>query len=277
MIIYNVNTLGKSPYYIGDLWTFKEETFLDYNPPVDVSNDADITLSGQEWSGRVSVTGTHRDIRTRSARDTNYIDGIDSIKAVLYADENDPSGATLTFTFDVNQDSPAKDFAKVPEGELMVMLYNARSLEIYQYYHMLDAYGAVQCKFYSALADDETTDDGRGWGVHAIARSEKRPLLDSFFEDEPGIKTYLDSVQLSDYDALSDVYVYRGNKMLSFKNDEEYRFPTSSDMYYYPTLNLSYPKKPAQRVESNTSFSVNSQANVSVMYDIFDESNLFVI
>ena len=65
--------------------------------------------------------------------------------------------------------------------------------------------------------------------------------------------------------------------MLGFKNDEEYRFPVSSDLYYYPTLNLAYPKRMGDFVDGNTSFAMNGAANTSVMYDIFNDGNLFVM
>lgn len=231
-------------------------------------------------AGEVKVTGTHRDIHTHSVRDSNHIDMIDGITVSMYAKEDDLANATLTFAFDVDQGAALRDFAKVPQGEIKVMLYNSKDLEIYQYYHMLDAYGAVQCKYYESLDDSkDQPDDGRGWGIYypKTRNDGLSSLTNSFFKDKSGLKTYLNSIQLSDYEALSDVYVYRGNKMLSFKNEESYRFPVSSDLYYYPTLNVSYPKKAANYVESNTSFAVNGSANTSVMYDIFDSRNLFVM
>jgi len=280
VIVYNADTLGKNPYYIGKLWDFIDEQELNYNKPIDDGNTADFETSCVISMGLVKVTGTHRDIHTHSERDTNHIDMIDRITAVMYAKEDDLANATLTFTFDVSQNAALRQFAKVPRGELKIMLYNNKDLEIYQYYHMLDAYGAVQCKYFESLDDKpDQPDDGRGWGIYYPKAQHVgvSSLTQSFFKDKSGLKTYLDSIQLSDYESLSDVYVYRGNKMLSFKNEETYRFPVSSDLYYYPTLNVSYPKKAANYVESNTSFAVNGSANTSVMYDIFNSRNLFVM
>lgn len=278
VIIYNVNSLGKSPYYMGDLWALRTNAELGYDEYVKNSDVADIQLSGQGSNGRFYASGTRSDVRRRGLYDTNRIDFISSVKAGLYAEEDDVANAALTLTFELEPGYLAGRFAKVPDGEIVVMLYNTKSLEIYQYYHMLDAYGAVQCKFYEYLIDDGISpDDGRGWGIYRVDWSGNRPAEDSFFKDESGLKTYLDSVRLEGYDALSDVYVYRGNKRLSFKNEETYRFPTSSDMYYYPTLNVSYPKVPAQFVESNTLFDTGSMADVSAMHGMFDESNIFVV
>jgi hypothetical protein len=87
----------------------------------------------------------------------------------------------------------------------------------------------------------------------------------SYFEDDSGLVTWLRDIELSAYDHLSDIYVLSGYKNLGFKYDEELRFATSSDLYYYPTMNLSYPKQAADYVQSGKLVSKSSTGELSVL------------
>ena len=95
-------------------------------------------------------------------------------------------------------------------------------------------------------------DDGRGWGIYYDpSKIDLDKYLDdtkSFIVDDSGLTTFLKDLELSDYNYLSDIYVLSGYKGLGFKYDEELRFAVSSDLYYYPTMNLSYPKQAADYV-----------------------------
>lgn len=130
------------------------------------------------------------------------------------------------------------------------MLYNTHDLTMFKYYHMLDAHGAVNCKYLSTLVEDTSLldKDHGSWGIvynkdKYAKYNELSDLLRSYYIDSSGGKNYLNDIELSDYDYLSDVYILQGNKRLSFKYDEELRFDLSNDLYYYPTLNLHYPTR----------------------------------
>ena len=77
MLVYNYNTLGKNPYYIGKLGSLTAETDMYYNDDVIDSNNADSEISVKMSGARVSVTGTHDKVGTRSVSDTNHLRNID--------------------------------------------------------------------------------------------------------------------------------------------------------------------------------------------------------
>ena len=102
-------------------------------------------------------------------------------------------------------------------------------------------------------------------------------------------REYLKDIELSNYRYLSDVYVLNtfngvpsplnplSSYRLSFKYDEELRyFVLSDDLYYYPSLNRKYPAKPGDYYNENK-FHVSNTENAAKLYDIFDQTNLFII
>ena len=52
----------------------------------------------------------------------------------------------------------------MPEGAINVALYNAYDLTMFKYYHMLDAHGAVNCKYLSSALDGYDVDN-YSWGI----------------------------------------------------------------------------------------------------------------
>jgi hypothetical protein len=99
----------------------------------------------------------------------------------------------------------------------------------------------------------------------------------SYFVDDAGLTTWLKEIELSDYRFLSDIYVLSGYEALGFKYDEELRFALSSDLYYYPTMNLSYPKQAADYVSYGKMVSKGTSGELSVLKKLFDVTNLFVV
>ena len=84
-------------------------------------------------------------------------------------------------------------------------------------------------------------------------------------------------IELSNYSYLSDIYALSGYKGLGFKYDEELRFDISSDLYYYPTMNLSYPKQAADYLSRNGLVGGSTSGQLSVLKSIYNRSNLFVL
>lgn len=99
----------------------------------------------------------------------------------------------------------------------------------------------------------------------------------SYVVDRNGLTTFLKDIELSDYSCLSDIYALRGYSGLGFKYDEELRFAVSSDLYYYPTMNLSYPKQAADYLNVNGVIGGSTSGALSVLKSIFNERNLFVL
>lgn len=273
MLVYNYNTLGKNPYYIGKLGSLKDETDMYYNDEVIDENNADAEISVKMSGARVSVTGTHDKVGTRSVTDTNHIRNIDRFTA-----QADLATGTLVFKFYFNAEN---EDVFVPKDCLRIMLYNTHDLTMFKYYHMLDAHGAVNCRYLSTLVEDIDEDYG-SWGIvynkdKYAKYNELSDLLRSYYVDPSGGKTYLNDIELSDYDYLSDVYILQGNKRLGFKYDEELRFDLSNDLYYYPTLNLHYPTRAVDFIAYGGAFSFASTGNAAAMADMFNCYNLFII
>jgi len=102
-------------------------------------------------------------------------------------------------------------------------------------------------------------------------------LMRSYYINESGGKTFLADIELSDYNALSDVYILKGNKHLSFKYDEELRFDLSNDLYYYPTLNISYPLRATDFIIHGGAFSLKETDSADILAHVFNEYNMFII
>lgn len=60
----------------------------------------------------------------------------------------------------------------------------------------------------------------------------------------------LSDVDFNDEDALSGAYVLKGWDRLHFKYDEQMIYDISSDLYYYPSVNIKYPYSPGTYLES---------------------------
>ena len=97
MLVYNCNTLGKNPYYIGKLGSLKDETDMYYNDEVIDENNADSDISANMSGIRVTVAGTHDKIGTRSITESNHIHNIDRFTA-----QADLDHGTLTLKFYFN-------------------------------------------------------------------------------------------------------------------------------------------------------------------------------
>ena len=153
ILVYNADTLGKNPYYVGQLSDFMSGAEIDfsYNEQLDAGNDAEQQTTAAVSNGDIRVTGTHRDIRTHGQSDSNRIDMVDRMTGRLYADSNDLQNATFMFRFYIDENAPLKEYAHIKIGSIKVVLYNDKDLEIYKYYHLLDAYGAVPCKYYESF------------------------------------------------------------------------------------------------------------------------------
>ena len=80
---------------------------------------------------------------------------------------------------------------------------------------------------------------------------------------------------LGQYEYLSDVYALKGRKRLSFKYSDDDAFAFDSENYYYPTLNVKYPKTMGDFITS-TSCQLEQAARTMDLSNTFDDGNLFV-
>lgn len=276
ILVYNKMTLGKEPYLICDLKTLAGQTKeLAYSDPDSELGEVSVIVPESERNEYYAV-GTPNSFSMKTKSDSNRFKNISKI--TISFDDSSPA-KTLSIKFYL-QDKSFPFF--IPEGHFVVLLHNPYDLTMFKYYHLFDAYGAVNCGFLATRPELlGIPDDGRGWGIYYDpSKMNLDKYLDntkSFVVDDAGLTTFLEDIELSDYSYLSDVYVLSGYKGLGFKYDEELRFAVSSDLYYYPTMNLSYPKQAADYVKDGKLISDSSSGILSVLKSIYDGTNLFVV
>lgn len=275
VLIYNSKTLGKNPYAIAHLTSFLEERELYYTKIDATSSSDEYKLSTEAIGSQnsVIVTGTREAIGKHSKIDSNYIRNISKILCRFSRQQK-----MLVLTFMIEDPSTP---TSIDEDTINILLFNPNDLTQFKYYHLLDAYGAVNCRYISSFADPSQPDDGRGWGViydHSkFENDDLSSLLQSYYIDkDSGDKKKLADIELSDYQALSDVYCLRGNKMLGFKYDEELHFAVSSDLYYFPSLNVSYPKSAVDCI-TRMGITKQEEADLGYLQTLFNKHNLFVV
>ena len=276
MLIANPENLGKNPYAMCPLVDLSNGTMLFYTSHDDDVVDTKISSSSSDSTEEYFAIGTPTSIKQKAKTSINRFSNIESISA-KYTDDFNNGVADLEFIFKI--EDPSKP-AFIDSSTFNILLHNSKDLTMFKYYHLLDAYGAVNCRYLVGAGKEiDLPDDGRGWGIYydktktidGVALSS----IESYYTRGSNLKNWLKDIELSDYDYLSDVYVLAGYKGLGFKYDEELRFDVSSDLYYYPTMNLKYPKSAANAVDSTSNHS--SEGDLSVLEDIFGENNLFVI
>lgn len=276
VLIANPENLGKNPYAMCPLTELSNGAMLFYTSKdsdvVDTKISVDVKTSTEEYF----AVGTPTSIKQKAQTSVNRFTNIESISA-KYTHDLGSSTADLEFVFKI--EDPARP-ASIDSGTFNVLLHNSKDLTMFKFYHLLDAYGVVNCKY--LVGDKELIDipdDGRGWGIYydkkAIDDGIAPSSVQSYYTTSSNIKTWLKDIELSAYDYLSDVYILSGYKGLGFKYDEELRFDVSSDLYYYPTLNLKYPKSIVNYVDTNSGYS--SKGALSVLDELFGERNLFIL
>ena len=277
ILIYNTMSLGKNPYFIGKLKDLEgipthEEDWVElhYNEPNVGDNSSEISVESTIGSGHtVAAAGVQRRLSATGKYGSNYIEHVYRITA-LYFDKC----LTLRFYHDGDK------YAHIPPDTIQFVFFNDKDLTLFKYYHLLDAHGAINC-LYIEEAIQPNNIDFDGWGIYYDSSIRKQDelsdLLRSFYLNKYGGKQYLSDIELSSYDALSDVYVFNGIHRLGFKYDEELHFDLSSKLYYYPTLNISYPQTPGTYIIGDQSFTKDDQTNLSILDQVFDEYNLFTI
>lgn len=273
VLVYNINTLGKNPYLMCDLTAItqeEQELFYNSNQYLNEFKISANTMTQLEYYG----IGTHSDIDLVSKIDSNHIS---NIKKITCKYDSTALQKILVFKFYIeNKSIPVF----IPSKEFSVLLTNPNDLTMFKYYHLFDAYGILNAKSPNVTREIfklENNNPNQGWNVYygpTAAANVKN--AQSYFEDVNGLDIWLKDIQLENYDYLSDIYIFQGYEGLGFKYDEELKFSISSDLYYYPTMNLAYPKQAGDIVDRGKLTNRNS-ALLSILTNIYNEKNLFVI
>lgn len=275
VLIYNKNTLGKNPYFIGSLsdLTISGETVC--NIPImysdKIENSEHLISSDTFTNGRYCCySETYNLSDALNNTGNNRIRGIDSISATY-----DTVEKKIDIRFAI--ENGKEEFTHVPSGTVEVLLFNPYDLTMFEKYHMLDAYGLIKdIRLRDTIKNNVI---GDGWQiVYDDYMKYSKAKLDRsmpYYRDDNDIVNILSNLELSDYSHLSDVFVFDTEKRLGFKYDEELRFDLSNEAYYYPSLNRKYPKSPASRVATDI-FSTTNTNDLNYIKNIFGDKNLFI-
>lgn len=252
-VMFNTSNMGKNPYFIGKLGQLvKADTssFVEayYNT---TDSERECAINTESETGKYTIVGINRQGYTNSM-DNNRIDNINQI--CLRMDM-----ATKKLTVQFNYANANKE-AHIPAGQVRCIFYDDKNIKQFEYYHMLDSYGAVNA--YEMLKNRSAYDyvvSGKGWKIiYDSSKYDKKfkDKIKSFILDGDGVRQYLEDIDLDQYSFLSDVYLYRDSK-LAFKYNEEDMFEYTHSEYHYPFLNRKYPNTIAQYYATHMNFGVS--------------------
>lgn len=282
VLLFNKKCFGKSPYLFCDLSAIAGAQWTDLRYDADDASGQSQVISAADcvfgYHNRVVVQSTLDGEGEAAVGDSNHVRNVAAVKARLTVGEA-RDWASLDVMF-LLEDASLADYTFVPEGQLQAVFLDTRNLDVFNYFHYLNAYGAVRVidyfKTFEELQKWRET-HGDGW---VIARDVPAPSEEDL---ENSLRTYyeyrgrnvpLSSVDLSEFDSLSDVYILQGSRRLQFKVDEDFRYELSSPSYFYPTVNAKFPVTPAQYAAERTTFREGAQT--SSLNSVFGERNVFM-
>lgn len=141
ILIFNKNTLGKSPYYFGDLTALTSERLADYKSALNDggSNERRLSDDTTKEGCEFVVTGTNPVNGMTSGIDDNTIYNISSIRFRF-----DRANRRITTTF--KKEDPSID-SSVNQGTVRYVLFNTRDITVFEYYHLFDQYGLINVRY----------------------------------------------------------------------------------------------------------------------------------
>lgn len=158
ILIYNRNTLGKNPYYIGPLSSILQTGETSGIVPImysdKIENSEHIISSDVFTHGRYCCyTETYNLSNSVNDVGNNRIDKIDSIYATY---DSISKELDIRFRIEGNQ----QEFAHIPEGTVEILLYNTYDITMFEKYHMLDAYGLIKDVQFKDTIKNNVVGDG---------------------------------------------------------------------------------------------------------------------
>ena len=275
IIIFNKDTLGKNPYYFGDLTALVDGRAADYTYYMSdqTSNERKYTgdglLEGEEY---VVIGQNPVDGRT-SGIDNNTIYNIANIS---FKFDREAQILTTEFTKDdVDIDS------SINKGQIKYVLYNTKDITVFEYYHLFDQYGLINVRY---GVTERLFNNGREYGgykfVYDTSKYSKEYLKNQVAAwYQMRSKNYsIDDLHLSDYNCLSDVYIFQDYNRLQFKYSDQDIFHISAQNYYFPTLNTKYPYTTGQLIaQQASSIGDTSDNEGNSVYEIFDNYDVYII
>ena len=173
-------------------------------------------------------------------------------------------------------DEDQSEYTAIGSDQIEIVLFNTEDLHIFNYYHYLDKYGVICTDKVSRPADILCSDWSLIYDPNSKIPSEVSAYANKYIEDKLGNKKYLQTIDLDKFSHLSDVYALQTNARLSFKYSEEDVFPFNADNYYFPNLNVKYPKLLGE-IMTSPSCQLGQMENVVDPAKVFDDTNLFTV
>lgn len=225
IIFFNTFTYGKNPYYIGDTrelssgWVDCYYMYnIDNNAEVKIFNDNNVTFAGtyNYFNGKQNLL------------DSNKIHNVKNIK-IQYNSES----RHIQIYFEV--DDLTKD-SYIAKNSLQVIIVNQYDLQIFKYYHLLDAFGIINTRY---ITDDNLN-------IHI-------PVPNSSYYDKNVQYKYI-----SFYDNNSFIQSNKYNI-----TDTEIKLPSRVGYYYVLPPGIDFSQKKNIKVYGH--FNIKSY-NVTVKY-----------
>lgn len=280
IIAYNINTLGKNPYIIAGLHAITTEddkwfTIPGYNDKYSQENSREqkIITNIDSNGCEVDATGTYSRTKFLNRTDSNHIDGIKSMQMQF-----NPVSKKLNVRF-ILEDGVDPNHVYVAKNTINVILYTTTDLHTFNYYHYLDAYGVINTLNGKIDVPDDVIGDHWTFKYDPDKIKDEIGLssdLNKYILDNNGEKHYITDNELDKYNYLSDVYALQTNRRLSFKYSEEDIFPFDSENYYFPSLNVKYPKVLGEFITS-PSCQLEKAARIVDLSNVFTDRNLFIL
>lgn len=288
VLLFNRGCCGKNPYMFIDISALSADPLDPSGGWVDLQYDRADGAVGERsvlsapdyvfgYNNRVVAQSTLDGIQTVGVSDSNHIYNIESVQARFIAQQG---AYTLEIRFNVD-DVEMQDYTYVPAGLLQAVFLDVYNLDMFNYFHYLDAYGALRFINYFKTMEEfnqNLVKRGSGYTIyyagHKFTEEELLNRLRSYYEYKERMIP-LESVDLSQYDSLSDVYILQGSRRLQFKLDEEFRYELEHPGYFYPTVNAKFPMNPAQYAARTMSFRENAASDM--LASLFGQNNLFIL
>lgn len=188
--------------------------------------------------------------------------------------DNDTKNLTIRFKV---RDTSIADHTFINEDSICLCLVNDRDLAMFKYYHYMDAYGIYISAENIDLSEFENK-EGTGYTIEYDQVFRAKMLSGGYWNyhfDKYGRKEYLRNIDFEDYNYLSDIEVLQGYKSAIFKYDEELYFNNKDPNFYYPTINLKYPKRFGSYIAENA-MTMNFSDNINIT-SLFQDNELFII
>lgn len=196
VLIYNTTTLGRNPYFVGDLSSIVQDS-TEAGVPISTNYIVDGGFQSTEieltsGTSNIKITGTCNGVNEINGYFSNAINGIEDVR--IWS-EQVFNRDILKITFKRKRDQIPMD-TFVDKGVVRVAIFNTRDFSRLEYYHFLDTHGFII---------------GRGNDAKFVYKDK-----DGNISNKP-----ISEIHLSAYRNLDDIYPLATSERLQFKYSEE--------------------------------------------------------